>query len=293
MTTLVRGSAPIERAIGFRPALSSDAAGWRDLSLYLWRGAASACEFAPFGEALAIFHTGGARNVRIRVGSRWIDERSMPGLVTIVPPATPITWDIRGEVHSASVHIAPERFARLAHETAGHRPLERLRFGFARTDPMIAATVTSLVDELEHPKERGSLYADTLADGLALHLLRNYSDGRLTLRAVGGLTERARRIACERIEDSLESGVSLDDLSSEVGLSRSHFARAFRRSTGRSPHQFLTERRVARAREMLYATDEPLVSIAIRCGFSSQAHFTHYFRRAVGLTPLAFRRSRG
>ena len=288
MTSLAHGSAPIARSLGFAPALSSDAAGWRDMSLYLWRGSAAGCEFEPYGEALAVVHTGGARDVRVRVGSRWAADRSMPGLVTIVPPATPVEWEIRGEVHSCSVHLSPKRFERLAEE-ASARPLERLRFGFAREDTMVAASIASLVDELERPKERGRLFADTVADGLALHLLRNYGDGMRPARARGGLPRRALRLACERIEDAIEDGVSLDELALETNLSRAHFARAFRATTGRSPHQYLTERRIARAREMLHRGDTSLADVALRCGFSSQAHFTDTFRKTVGLTPAAFR----
>jgi len=291
MTPLVHGSGPIERAVGFRPALSSDRAGWKDVSLYLWRGEAQAAEFEPFAEALAIFHTGGAKDVPIRLGSRWIDDHSMPGSVTIVPPATPIAWKIGGEVHSCSLHLDARRFERLVEESASRATPARLRFGVQRADPMIAASISSLVDELERPKQHGSLYADTVADGLALHLLRNYSDAP-PARASGGLSPRALRMACERIEAGIESGVSLEELATEVGLSRSHFTRAFRRSTGRSAHGYLTERRIARAREMLGRDEGPLVEIALRCGFASQAHFTEYFRRATGLTPAAFRRLR-
>ena len=292
MLELVHGSAPIERAVGFRPALSSDGAGWKDLSLYLWRGQAEACEFEPFSEALAIFHTGGAEDVPIRVGRRWIDDHSIPGSVTIVPPATPVAWKIGGEVHSCSLHLAPHRFERLGEATSSSAPLGRLRFGVRRGDAMLAASISSLVEELEHPKERGSLYADTVADGLTLHLLRNYSDGRPAVPTMGGLSARALRLARERIEAGIETGVSLDELAAEVGLSRSHFSRAFRQSTGRSAHRYLTERRIIRARAMLCRDEQSLVEIALRCGFSSQAHFTDSFRRATALTPLAFRRIR-
>src|SRR5439155_7126926 len=130
----------------------------------------------------------------------WIDDHSIPGSVTIVPPATPIAWKIGGEVHSCSLHLAPQRFERLADEPAMQQPLARLRFGVRRVDPMIAASISSLVDELESPKERGSLYADTVADGLTLHLLRNYSDVRPALSARGGLSARSLRVACDRIE---------------------------------------------------------------------------------------------
>jgi AraC family transcriptional regulator len=171
------------------------------------------------------------------------------------------------------------------------RPLERLRFGFARHDALVAASIGSLLDELERPKERGRLFADTVADALALHLLRNYGDGAPLVVVKGGLSRRALRAACDRIEAGIEEGVSLDELALEANLSRSHFARAFRQTTGLSPHRYLTARRLARARELLRDENLPLADVALGCGFSSQAHFTETFRRAAGVTPAAFRRS--
>jgi AraC family transcriptional regulator len=107
----------------------------------------------------------------------------------------------------------------------------------------------------------------------------------------GGLSRRVLRAACDRIEAGIEDGVSLDELALEANLSRSHFARAFRQTTGLSPHRYLTARRLARARELLRDENLPLADVALGCGFSSQAHFTETFRRAAGVTPAAFRRS--
>jgi AraC family transcriptional regulator len=103
---------------------------------------------------------------------------------------------------------------------------------------MVAA---SLVDELERPKERGRLFADTVADGLALHLLRNYGDGVRPAFVKSGVSPPALRDACDRIEADIEEGVALDELALETNVSRSHFARALRQTTGRSPHQYLTD----------------------------------------------------
>lgn len=290
---LAHGPGPIAESLGITPALSSEGAGWKDLSLFLWRGRARSCEFVPYGETLAVFHTGGSRNVRVRLGSRWTDQPSIPGRITIVPPATPVSWRIEGgEVHSCSLHLAPERFENVADGSLGARPLERLRFRFACNDPLMAASISCLVDELETPKERGPLFADTLADGLALHILRTCSSTAPALRS-GGLGRRALAAVLERIEASLEAGVSLDELARETGLSRSHFARALRQAMGVSPHRFLTERRIESARDLLARGDEPIVEVALRCGFASQAHFTHCFHRATGSTPLAYRRDRG
>ncbi len=291
---LAHGAEPIAASMGVSPALSSEDAGWKNLSLYLWRGHADHCDFVPFGETLAVFHTGGSRDVRIRVGKRWIDDTSMPGRITIVPPATPVSWKIGGggEVHSCSLHLAHERFRNLTEDGSGDSPLDRLRFRFACDDPLMAASISCLVDELEAPKERGPLFADTLADGVALHILRTCSTQSTVRSRNGGLTRRALNASLDRIEAGLETGVSLDVLATTAGLSRSHFARAFRQSTGKSPHQYLTQRRLVRARELLARSDQPIIEIALRCGFSSQAHFTQSFRQIVGATPLEYRRAR-
>ena len=289
---LVCGGAAIERAIGFAPARSSEGAGWKNLSLYVWRGESPGCEFEPLGEAVVVFHTGGAREVGVRIGDRWARERSRPGLVTVVPPATRIAWRIEGEVHSCSLHVPPERFANLAEDVDDHDALGRLRFTCARPDSFLGGVVAALADELEQPKERGPLYVETLGDALVLHMLRSYSERTARALPRGGLGARELRLVCERIEASVERGISLEELAADAGLSRSHFARAFRRSTGSSPHRYLTDRRIARARERLQRSDDPLVDVALGCGFSSQAHFTEAFRRATGHTPLAFRRLR-
>jgi AraC family transcriptional regulator len=94
---------------------------------------------------------------------------------------------------------------------------------------------------------------------------------------------------CERIEESLGNGVSLDELAREAGSSRFRFARAFREATGLPPHRYLTLRRIERAKELLLGTDQSLIEIALATGFGSQSHFTASFREAVGVTPKRYR----
>jgi len=87
--------------------------------------------------------------------------------------------------------------------------------------------------------------------------------------------------------------MTISDLAREVGLSRAHFARAFKISMGVPPHHYVTACRVTRAKELLSKTDQPLADIALEVGFSSQAHFTNRFREYVELTPRQYRRSMG
>lgn len=89
----------------------------------------------------------------------------------------------------------------------------------------------------------------------------------------------------ERLCDSLK----LREIAGSVEMSQFHFARKFRASTGQSPHAFLTEQRMVRARQLLRETDLPLAEVATRVGYQTQAHFTGVFRRYVGVTPRVYR----
>jgi AraC family transcriptional regulator len=88
----------------------------------------------------------------------------------------------------------------------------------------------------------------------------------------------------------MEESLSIENLAGAAGLSPIHFARQFKRTTGTSPHQFLMEARVARARDLL-ASRLSIAEIAYRCGFSHQEHMTRLFGRQLGVTPAAYRKS--
>ena len=82
----------------------------------------------------------------------------------------------------------------------------------------------------------------------------------------------------------------LRSLANEAGYSRGHFLNMFRASTGLTPHRYLVNRRVVRARILLERRDRTLIDIAIACGFSSQAHMSQVFREKTGVTPGEYRR---
>jgi len=108
-------------------------------------------------------------------------------------------------------------------------------------------------------------------------------------RIRGGLPPRALRRVREYIEDHLEETISIEALAGIVGLSMYHFARAFKQSEGLTPHDYLVQRRVRRAQELLASTDLPLSEIALASGFSDQSHCARRFREHVGITPSSYR----
>lgn len=284
-TSFAASSAAVSRAVGFSPALSSEGAGWKHVALYAWRGP---CEVAHFqlSEPALVYHTGGAPiiDVRHNHGRR---ERSRPGLITLVPAGTTVDWFIGGDVHSYSLHLGADVFAANSDDAI---PLHAdVRFRCGLVDPLLSALITALADELARPTQRGSLYADAIADVVGMHLLRLPRAVEPTPLMRGGLSRSQLRQALDQIEDAIESGISLRELARKAGLSRTYFAEAFQRATGSSPHRYLTQRRIARAQTLLHHTGQPLAEIALQCGFCNQAHFSQAFRQATGTTPSRYR----
>jgi AraC-like DNA-binding protein len=108
----------------------------------------------------------------------------------------------------------------------------------------------------------------------------------------GGMTPRALRRVRDHIDAHLAQNISLEALAEVAGLSRCHFARAFKQSVGIAPHSFVMQRRLERAERLLAETDFSLCQVALDSGFSDQSHFSSCFRRHFGVSPRSFRRSR-
>jgi AraC-like DNA-binding protein len=128
-------------------------------------------------------------------------------------------------------------------------------------------------------------------------LTRSQHTGPLVMRLLaplpptlpGGLSARTLARIKEHIDTNIDSSLSMTELAQLAGLSISHFARCFRRSVGVPPHSYVKQQRVARAREMLAATNLPVAEIALVLGFSDQSHFTRRFREVMGVPPGAYR----
>jgi len=108
----------------------------------------------------------------------------------------------------------------------------------------------------------------------------------------GALVAWKKRRLIAYIDAHLTEPVRVADLAQLLDLSESYFNRAFRSTFQTSAHEYLTRRRIEVAQSLMLRTREPLCSIALRCGLSDQSHFTRVFRRIVGETPWAWRRSR-
>ena len=137
----------------------------------------------------------------------------------------------------------------------------------------------------------GSLLVESLANVLAVHLIRHITGPRRELvSADGALPSHKLRRVIEYIMENLEGSPTLEQMAAVVHLSPYHFARQFKAATGLPPHQFLITRRVERAQQILRGRGNlSLAEVAIGVGFSDQSQLCFHFKRIVGVTPRQFR----
>jgi AraC family transcriptional regulator len=167
-----------------------------------------------------------------------------------------------------------------------------IRTSIGVQDPVIARLGTLGRRELSEGGPGGRVYLEGLAAMLTVHLLRSYgSPERSPIPHRGGLAPRQIRRVLDYIDAHLQDDLGLVELATIAGLSPHHFVGAFKISVGKPPHQFVLERRVQRAVELLRDSDRTIAEIAHAAGFSSQSHLTANFGRVTGLTPSRFRRS--
>jgi AraC family transcriptional regulator len=170
-----------------------------------------------------------------------------------------------------------------------------LRYESGFQDPLLAEIAYAIASELRTETSAGRLLAETLASTLAARLVQNHvspSPARGIPRITPeGLDRRRLSRVLDYIEVNLEGDLTVDRLASIACLSRFHFARAFKAAVGRSPHRYVSARRLDRAKALLIHGDHSLVDIALTLKFSCQANFTRAFRQVTGQTPGQYRRS--
>jgi AraC family transcriptional regulator len=204
------------------------------------------------------------------------------------------SWYDEVEQDDIYLHLEPDFIKKVAVESADLNPDKvEIITSLDSRSPIIESMARLAFDELQRGDDATAtnLYADSIANLLAVQLLRQYSSNRLPpeKRYVSGLTNRKLALVLDLIESDLSEDLSLNILAKTAGLSEYHFLRMFKQSTGYTPHQYVIYQRIERAKELLKKTEMSITEIAYLLGFSSSAHFTHHFHRKTGMTPSELR----
>jgi AraC family transcriptional regulator len=215
------------------------------------------------------------------------------GAIMLVPAGSPTLWRWSGSFDSLHIFLEPGLVTRVAAEAFGLDPARLTVPPLDGLDlPQVRTAMLALDAELTPGGAGGRLAAESLANVLAVHLIRHLSATRQSARRRNGTLPRAKlRAVVEYIEEHLDSSPTLEQMAAIARLSPNYFAWQFKRATGLPPHQFVLDRRVERAKQFLQTgSDFALAEVAAEAGFSDQSQFSHDFKRLIGVTPGQFRK---
>jgi AraC family transcriptional regulator len=214
-----------------------------------------------------------------------------PQSLWVSPSADPITLRLNSTLKYLRVSIDPLHLGRLISPSLDEVVPVRLRRTYAVQSPQISHLMMALRAEADDRNPSGLATIEAVTTALGHHLMREAGiEQPRPVRIHGGLSGAAKRRVLEMIDATLDARLTIEVLAREVGLSPAHFARAFKETLGRAPHQYLLALRLERARRLIETSQQSLSEIAQRTGFADQAHLTRLFKRAFGTTPGALSR---
>ena len=197
-----------------------------------------------------------------------------------------LAWNKQAEI--IELDIEPELLTRIGQDLSASDNIELIpQYGFR--DSLIQQLTLTLLSELQSGS-KNNLYIESLHHTLCLHLLRRYTTSKPSITNDGdGLPIYLHRRLDEYIQANLSQNLTLADMAQVLNLSTSYLTRLFKQSQGISLYQYVIHCRIARAKQLLKHQQLAIAEIATQVGFADQSHFTHHFKRQVGVTPKAFR----
>ncbi len=242
---------------------------------------------------LEIYQSGGHHTdiqTELECGDRFEGSFSA-GMLCYAQSKSPIIQAVEGTANIQQIYIDDAVFRDVASGICAGDP-DRLRpLGFhAVFDPRLQTLCQTLLREARTGAIGGELYADLLAQQIALKILRRRLGGNEKQAEASALSRGEIARVIDFMEANLEDTGGLEALASSLDMSVFAFTRAFKAATGEAPHQFLIRRRLTRATDLLVRSKMSLAEIAYATGFSSQSHMTATFTRFHGMPPGKYRR---
>jgi AraC-like DNA-binding protein len=231
-------------------------------------------------------------DIRLSTAGRVVqDGMTAPGMIDVSEPSAPAHCLFRGPYDAVHLHVPTDLLNEYAGQQATGTPAILRSRPVLERDPTALQLGLALLRADEFGASFGRIYADgiTLAIVSRLLALQTRGQSEPERRKTAGLSKWRLRRVIDYVEANLGEPIALADIAAASGLSRMHFAAQFKASTGCPPHEYVVRRRINKAQEIMMATPDPLVEVALQVGFQSQAHFTTVFKRIVGQPPYAWR----
>lgn len=273
---------------------SSVTLGWRSVLAHSWEHPVETEAFttAPTPDLLVGIGLSGTYTLEGRRPRGWSRVTLRPGSVGVTAPGTSSTlrWR-RASPRPVSLHLylSAALLEGTAEALGSPRLVEQLPDALLLEDTTVLSIGRALGVAME--KEAEPLYADSLAQALAAHMLygRLLRSGPRRPAPLEGPAPAFKRVV-DHMHDHISEELTLDDLAAVAGLSRYQLLRTFKQVMGRTPHRYLVSIRMRHAAELMRRTDHSVAQVAALCGYVSPGQFITAFGRQYGTSPGRYRR---
>jgi AraC family transcriptional regulator len=273
------------------PRLSSDGAEWKEVNLeYYYEPPSKMSPCCSLKHEIAINCCNNPITIEQTLNGRYQDRRLVGGEVIIRPAQS--SYEVRWDRENSFIILLlePSLIDSTAEKFFNFKNFE-ISPHFAKNDPWLHQIGLTLKSELKLFQKGSHLVVDSLANLLAVHLLRHYSVEKENVRPYSGkLSQEILQQVTDYINDYLGSDLSLVKLASIVQMSTDHFSKLFKQSTGFSLYQYVIRQRVMRAQDLIAQSEYTIAQIASMVGFSNQSHLNRHFKRLIGVTPGSLRK---
>jgi AraC family transcriptional regulator len=301
----MRLSKPLPITLDYRQAQASDpfvpnpavlaSSGWDSLHVELHQQ--PKFEVAEHQHTMHVIACGlpNAPEDRESIGDRWLDnkqetERRQLGDIAIIPAGISHRCNWNTTVQFGILAIEPTLLQQVGQDWINPDRIELRPQFMSKRDDLIQSIFATLSAELATGGIGSNLLVDSLKTALVIHLLRNYctTSPRLSSYA-DGLSDAKLILIKDYINTHLDLDLKLTELSSIAQISTYHFLRLFKKSVGMTPHQYILQQRIERAKYLLKSSNLDISEIAFMVGFCDSSHLTRCFKNSLGKTPSQWR----
>ncbi|MEO8606288.1 MAG: AraC family transcriptional regulator [Chloroflexota bacterium] len=281
-----------------RPLMASKSLGWNGIESLVYamdpvKDHSVIPELATPQDTL-IMHLEGTENLKRRFEGRWTRRVTAPGMFTLNPKNAPVLFHWSQASTTIGISFTPNFMANLIQQIGQGDPLHVETISqFNEYDPLIEQLCLTLHGEMQTNGLGGRVYAESLGQALAIHVVKKYANvTRVRETSKGKLSPAQIQRVKAYVDAHLSENIGIAELAACAGFSAPYFTEQFKRTTGYAPHQYLLHVRVERALELFNTSRLTVAQVAQQVGFYDQSHLIRHFKRIVGVSPRTIRQTR-
>jgi AraC family transcriptional regulator len=272
----------------------SDGQGWKGVELRAYRYQGLDVQVPAMADFMIVSYNRGSTLMERRFEGRWTRTDCCPGDISLLTRSQASHWHWTEQIDVTHFYLSDAVVSRVAADVL-ERPVAAVRLhDVLRTrNPVVTEIVNTISREASGNGVGGALYVDALSTQLVVNLLRDFAAVQFVDKSGRGeLPPTTRKRVVEYIETRIDQPLTLEELAEVASMGVWTFGKRFRASFQVTPHQYVLDRRIQRAQQMLAVGRLPVKAIALECGFADQAHLTRVMRARLGRTPASLRDSR-